>query len=717
MSAGAAPAARAGAAPEALAPEELAELRGTVAGALRAVWERPQTAGEPDAGDARLAAAWQVAVRQGWTELGAAGALDALLAVTAELGRLACPLPLADAHLAAELFAEHDDVVAAIGEGAVRPVVVPAVSGTVRFVDGAGAATHLLLLPEGAGEAVLAPVTGVRPTPGTPVPAWADVDWTADGAVRAPVDAAAAERAQVLLRLALATRAFGAAARAAELALEHASLRHQFGRPIASFQAVSHRCVDGAIDLAAFDALRTEATRLALAGDAGWLLATELAVAHAVEAAPRVQFGAHHTLAATGYFEEHEAPWLFRRVHADVTRVALFVPAAGEPADLLLETGARLPTPYLGEAAEAARAEVRAFLAKSVPPGLTGEDPALVELLADARYLAPGLPVEHGGRGAGAAEQVAIGEELTYAGLAPEARVAAGMLGPTIDRLGTPAQRAQLLPLISRGRMPFYLGYSEPETGSDLAHLRTTAVRDGDDWVVTGQKMWGTGAHLAEWTWLAARTDPAARAHAGITVFCFPTGLPGWSLQQHRSLAGGVSCTTFFDEVRVPDSARIGETNQGWRVLTEALAHERIVIASGTAALLRLFEDLVDALRADPDRAGPRGSAARATLTSLAVRLQAARALVATSARDALGDGGSVATAPMAKIVGSELEEEFGEAVLRLLGPAAALADGPNAGSPETFETALRYSIMSVVAGGTNDIQRNLVARALGLPR
>ncbi|OMQ14061.1 hypothetical protein A7K94_0219300, partial [Modestobacter sp. VKM Ac-2676] len=89
----------------------------------------------------------------------------------------------------------------------------------------------------------------------------------------------------------------------------------------------------------------------------------------------------------------------------------------------------------------------------------------------------------------------------------------------------------------------------------------------------------------------------------------------------------------------------------------------------------------------------------------------------ATSARDALGDGGGVATAPMAKIVGSELEEEFGEAVLRLLGPAAALAEGPNAGSPETFDSALRYSIMSVVAGGTNDIQRNLVARALGLPR
>ncbi|MGY1841971.1 acyl-CoA dehydrogenase family protein [Modestobacter sp. SYSU DS0875] len=704
----------------ALTPEELAELRSTVAGALRAVWADPRSAGEPDAGDARLAAVWQVAVRQGWTDLGPAGALDALLALTAELGRLACPLPLADAYLATELLADRTDLATGIAEGVVRPVVVPAeeaAAGTVRFVDGAGAATHLLLLPAGDGEVVLAPVTGVRPTPGTPVPAWAEVDWTADGAVRVPVDVASAERARVVLRLALATRAFGAAGRAAELALEHASLRHQFGRAIGSFQAVAHRCVNGAIDLAAFDALGAEATRLALTGDDGWLLAAELAVASAVEAAPRVQLGAHHTLAATGYFEEHEAPWLFRRVHADVTRLALFAPAAGEPGDLLLETGARLPTPYLGEAAEAARAEVRAFIAEHVPAGVTGEDPALVELLADARYLAPGLDREHGGRGAGPAEQVAIGEELTHAGLAPEARVAAGMLAPTIARLGTPEQRAQLLPLISRGRMPFYLGYSEPETGSDLAHLRTTAVRDGDDWVVTGQKMWGTGAHLAEWTWLAARTEPAVPAHQGITVFCFPTGLPGWSVQQHRSLAGGVSCTTFFDEVRVSDSARIGGTNQGWRVLTEALAHERIVIASGAAALLRLFEDLVDVLRADPGRAGPRGSAARATLTSLATRLQAARALVATSARDALGDGGGVATAPMAKIVGSELEEEFGEAVLRLLGPAAALADGPNAGSPETFESALRYSIMSVVAGGTNDIQRNLVARALGLPR
>ncbi|MGY1636581.1 acyl-CoA dehydrogenase family protein [Geodermatophilus sp. SYSU D00742] len=700
----------------ALAVEELADLRATVAGALQRAWDAPQAAGRPDAGDAALRAAWDVAVRQGWTELGGEGALDALLALTGELGRLACPLPLADVYVATRLLGA--DLAADVAEGRVRPVVAAAESatGTVRFVEAATAATHVLLVPAADGEARLVPIAAVRPTEGTPAPAWSDVD-LAPGGVAVPVTAAEAEAARTVLRLALAARAYGAAGRSAELALAHAGLRHQFGRPIGAFQAVSHRCVDGAIDAAAFAALAEEAVRLGLAGDPTWVLAAELAVAHATATAARVQFGAHHTLAAVGYFEEHEAPWLFRRVHADVARLAALPAVGGEPADVLLASGAGLPPLDLGEQAEAARAEVRAFIAERVPDGLTGEDPALLDLLGDAGYLAPGLPREFGGRAAGPAEQVAIGEELTYAGLARGARVAAAMLGPSIAAHGTPEQKQRFLPLISRGRMPFYLGYSEPETGSDLAHLRTTARRDGGDWVVDGQKMWGTGAHRAEWVWLAARTDPEARAHAGITVFCFPVGLPGWSIQEHRSLGGEISCTTFLDEVRVPDSARVGEPGAGWRVLTEALAHERIHIASGTARLLRLFDDLLGVLRADPAVAGERGSAARATLTGLAVRLQAARALVASSTRRALGAGSDPAAAAMAKIIGSELEEDFGEAVLGLLGPAAALADGPNAGAPQTFEESLRLSIMMVVSGGTNDIQRNLVARALGLPR
>ncbi|MGK5114834.1 acyl-CoA dehydrogenase family protein [Geodermatophilus sp. CPCC 205506] len=702
----------------ALAAEELADLRATVSGALAPAWDAPQTAGRPEAGDTALRAAWEVAVRQGWTELGGEGALDALIAVTGELGRLACPLPLADAYVATRLLG--GELAESVAEGRIRPVVAAAESvsgGTVRFVEAAGAATHVLLLPAGDGEIRLAPVAAVRSTAGTPAPAWSDVDVTLEGAATVPVTAGDAGAARTVLRLALAARAYGAAARSADMALEHANLRHQFGRPIGAFQAVSHRCVNGAIDVAAFAALAEEAVRLGVDGDPAWVLAAELAVAHAAATAARVQFGAHHTLAAVGYFEEHAAPWLFRRVHADVTRLAALPAASGEPADLLLEPGAGLPPLDLGEQAEAARAEVRAFVAERVPAGLTGEDPALLDLLADAGYLAPGLPAEYGGRGADPAEQVAIGEELTYAGLARQSRVAAGMLGPSIAAHGSPEQRAQFLPLISRGRMPFYLGYSEPEIGSDLAHLRTGARRDGEDWVVNGQKMWGTGAHTAEWIWLAARTDPEARAHAGITVFCFPVGLPGWSIQEHRSLGGEISCSSFFDDVRVPDSARIGEPGAGWRVLTEALAHERIHIASGTARLLRLFDDLLGVLRADPAATGERGSAARATLTGLAVRLQAARALVASSTRRALQAGSDPSAAAMAKIIGSELEEDLGVAVLQLLGPAAALADGPNAGAPQTFEESLRLSIMMVVSGGTNDIQRNLVARALGLPR
>jgi alkylation response protein AidB-like acyl-CoA dehydrogenase len=231
--------------------------------------------------------------------------------------------------------------------------------------------------------------------------------------------------------------------------------------------------------------------------------------------------------------------------------------------------------------------------------------------------------------------------------------------------------------------------------------------------------MWGTGADRADYVWLAARTDPdASPRHAGITVFLAPVGGPGWELQAHRSLSGEVSCTTFFDGMRIPDSCRVGPVNGGWKVVVDALASERVLMAGIAASLLRQLDDLVDELRAFPDLAGPPGSAGRRTLQEIAVRLQATRALGIAGIRATARGAGARLEAPMAKVLSGELAEDFGEAALQLLGPEAALSgDVPGVPGGGAFEYGLRWSINNVVGGGTGDIQRNLIARALGLPR
>jgi alkylation response protein AidB-like acyl-CoA dehydrogenase len=666
---------------------EVADFRAALHGDLGRLWPSPRVASEPDAGGARLGAVWDAAVAQGWTALGRLGALDAALEATAELGRCACPLPLMDAYVAARLCPELDE--------SIRPVVAV---DPARVVEATEVATHVLLLPrERGGAARLCTVAERTATPGLARPAWAAV--TPGPQVDAvPVDAAAVEEAKILLRLGLAVRAMAAAEATHRLAVEHAKTRHAFGKPIGAFQAVSHRCANCEIDVAAARGLIEEAVRLHAAGAAAWPLASELAVAHAARAARRVQLGAHHTLAAIGFFEEHEGPWLFRRVHADVLRLAELPISAGEPADVLLEQGVSLPPLELGEAAERFRSELAAFL----EGGETSD-----RSLAAAGYL----EMAYGGRDASVEEQMVLHEELRYRGVEPNLLAAASLIGGAIVRHGTEEQKERFLPLIAAGRLPFYLAYSESSIGSDLAGLRTRAVRDGDDWVIDGQKLWGTNAHRAEWCWLAARTGPDAEVpHRGITVFLFSVPRPGWQLQQHTSLADEISCTTFFDGVRVSDADRVGEVNGGWTVITDALASERMVMGGVTAHVHRQLDELLAQLRRDPERSGPRGSAARSRLTELAARLQAARILVNHSLRATSAGEGSRLEAPMAKIVGSEVQEDLCEAALDLLGPQATLAGS-------TFELGLRLSIKSVVGGGTNDIQRNLIARSLGLPR
>lgn len=674
---------------------------------------------------------WRSAAAQGWFELGTADAPDAALAAVRALGRVACPLPVLDGFVAARLLPDPAGVesgevrvlVALTGAGAVehRAAEHPAAEhpaagepAVVEHAEAAEAATHVLLLPPGGGTAVLREIAGTEPQPGLAVPSWSRVRL---GAVTttADIDTARADEAVLLLRLGLAARASAAARRAHEMAVEHARTRHQFGRPIGSFGAVAQRTASCQIDVAAAELLLAQARRRWGAGApdrASWV---EIAVEHVRDTAPRVQLGAQHTLAAVGYFEEHEAPWLFRRVHADLTRLREFPRSAGELADVLVETGASLPPFDAGPVGEAFRAEVRALFAgcAHTSSGSTRLDRDVVRAVADRGWLGFAWPEEYGGRDASLAEQVVLQEEAAYSGAPVTTALASVMLlGNSILRHGSPEQRERFLPLIRRGELEFCLGYSEPEAGSDLASLRTRAVRDGDHWVINGQKLWTTGGHTANWVWLATRTDPDARPrHAGITVFLVPMDTPGITVQEHRALSGEISCTVFYDDVRVPDAARVGEVGGGWTVITDALAGERITMGNIAATLHRRLDDLLAVVRADVEgTVGPRGSARRARLGRVAVAIQATRALVSAAIDATAQGGGARLEAPMAGVLGGETAEEFGEAALEILGPAAALETAP-------FEYALRLSVMYVVGGGTNDVQRGLIARGLGLPR
>jgi alkylation response protein AidB-like acyl-CoA dehydrogenase len=704
-----------------MTPDETADFAASVAGVTARHWARAADAGQPDASGPALAALWSAGADQGWFGLGSDDALGAALAGVRALGRVACPLPVIDAFVATRILRGEEKIAGQIAAGELR-VLVALANGDddeARYLDAGPAATHVLTLPRGPGRtAFLRPVTACLPLPGIAAPDWSALA-LGPAEAQAEVTAAAAAAGTALLRLGLAARALAAAERAHEMAVEHARNRRQFGAVIGSFGAVQQRVAAGQIDVSAGRQLLDRAAAAYAGGRADWPLQAQIAVEFIARAARRVQLGAHHTLAAAGYFEEHDAPWLFRRVHADVTRLAALPPAAGTVADVLVETPAGLPAFDLGPVGESFRDEVRAFLTAHLGPDGRFDPATLVPAMAQRGWFGFGWPPAAGGRGASLAEQVALQEEATYARAPVRTQLSAVMLlGNSVLRHGTPAQQAAFLPLIRSGALHFCLGYSEPEAGSDLASLKTRAERSGDGWVINGQKLWTTDGHRASHVWLATRTDPGASPrHGGITVFLVPMDTPGITVQQHRALSGEISCTVFYDDVRVPDAARVGEVNGGWKVITDALAGERVVMGGIAASMLRQLDDLLAWVRADPvARVGPRGSAAREQLGELAVTLQANRALVAAAIAATATGGGARLEAPMAGVLGGELAETFGETLLDILGPPGALA-GPGVPGGGEFEYGLRLSIMYVVGGGTNDIQRGLIARGLGLPR
>jgi alkylation response protein AidB-like acyl-CoA dehydrogenase len=392
-----------------------------------------------------------------------------------------------------------------------------------------------------------------------------------------------------------------------------------------------------------------------------------------------------------------------------------------------------LPQQDLGSGAEAFRKEVRAWLEKNWTPERRaaharkpfrerGWDPEFSRLLGRAGWIGLGWPKEHGGRGCGPAEQLAFIQEMANAGAPGHAHnCGESIVAHALFAHGSPAQQAEWLPAIRGGERFFALGYSEPEAGSDLASLRTRAVRDGDDWIINGQKLWSTGGDKAEYVWLAVRTDAEAKKHAGISVFMVNLRSPGVTIRPSLALYGKTFSAVFYDNVRVPASAMVGAVNDGWKVITDALAAERVMIGGSRMALIeRAFDHLTDYVKTATVGGRPlrHDPVVRDRIGALAAEIEVARQFLMRNAARVEQGHVPIHEAAMSKVFSSELQERLGQAALDILGSGGLLGEDVALAPVPEMEQVLRHSIMGMIGGGTNEIQRSLIAiRGLGLPR
>lgn len=326
-------------------------------------------------------------------------------------------------------------------------------------------------------------------------------------------------------------------------------------------------------------------------------------------------------------------------------------------------------------------------------------------------------PTEYGGEAKSPWFQYILFAELHSAGV-PYSLGTAGMIGPAIMTFGTEDQKTKFLPGIWSGEMRCALGYSEPNAGSDLASLRTRAVRDGDDWVINGQKLWTSGAHVSTHVWLAARTNPEAPKHAGISMFIVPLDGPGVTIRPVHTYAGWRTNEVFFDDVRVGGDALIGKEDRGWYIAANALDHERVSIG-GYAELARSYEILLAHLREHRPEllAEPQ---VRVRLAELMVELHTVRALTLTNASIIARGETPTMQASMVKVASSEFRYHLGSAAMDLLGRYGPLssASGELAPAEGRFDNLYRRSPILRFGGGANELQRSIIAqRGLGLPR
>ena len=669
-------------------------------------------AAEPLGFDATL---WQGVVELGLVDAAATGdASLADLAVVAELwgGRLA-PAPFIEAVVAARALGAEQS-------GITTLAVRPAVDGIATFVPAGAIADRVLALD---GDRLVVAAGKGHALADLGAMALADVDLTSATVVASGPDAVARyDRALDEWRALTAVALAGLARAALDLGVQYVKDRKQFDVPIGSFQSVQHRLADlhAAVDGAAL--LAAEATAAFGRGDDDASALAAMAFANAGAVAEDAAGASLHYHGGYGFMLEYDVQLYVRRAKA--WRLVL-----GDPRQQLQLVAARRFGPdavplvrRLDASTEAFRAEVRAFIDEHVTNDIierahdtgTMHDWELHRAIAERGYLSAGWPVEVGGQGRSAVEMTTLMQEMYGAGAPVDGMGIAGMVAATLALCGNDEQRSQILPRILAGEVMTCLGYSEPDAGSDVAAVQTRAARDGDEWVINGQKMFTTMAHEAHYVFLLTRTDPAKPKHKGLTMFLVPLDRPGIEVAPVHTLGGERTNITFYTDVRVPDSCRVGDVDAGWSVMHAALVYERNSANWGEP------NHLVEAVaRWAVDTGAFADPLVRDRLAHHCIQTEVARLLVYRSAEVAAAGGMPLVEGSMAKLFNTEAFTRAASDLLDVVGAAGLLrageADAPLRG---LVEHAFRHSTVTTIYGGSSEVQRGIIAeRGLGLPR
>ncbi|GGU40151.1 acyl-CoA dehydrogenase [Nocardioides albus] len=533
------------------------------------------------------------------------------------------------------------------------------------------------------------------------------------------LDEGAYEALTGLATAGLAVTCAGVLAGARDLTAAYVSGRRQFGRALAEFQAVALQMAD------VYVASRT----LDLAADN-----VVDAIAHRRPAAD--------DLAVAAYWASQVAPSAFRTCHhlhggmgVDVTYPLLAFTTWGTDIAHRLDTPAtavpveaeEAKNHELTEAQRSLKAEVRRYfagLSHDGEPGDPGPEGSwdrhgptyqkLIKQLGDDGWMGVGWPKEFGGHGLGEVEQTIFANEAQYADVHLPA-VTLQTVGPTLIRYGTEKQKAMFLNRILAGEVHFAIGYSEPEAGTDLASLRTTAKRDGDHYVVNGQKLWTTGGHAADYIWLAVRTDPDAAKHKGISILIVDTTDPGFSWTPIITADGSHHVNaTYFNDVRVPADMLVGEENKGWKLITTQLNHERVML--GPAGRIEGLRDRV--LRWATAQGVAESPDVRALMGETTAVFRVNELLNWAVAKAAEAGEIEVADASSSKVFAADQVQHLLADLITLVHRHGDPGDPATKSLLDYLDAQAKRNLVLTFGGGVQEVQRELIAMfGLGMPR
>jgi alkylation response protein AidB-like acyl-CoA dehydrogenase len=654
-------------------------------------------------------------------DLGGSGfGLAETLVVAEQMGRYLAPGPFVPTVITSAVLAAAgpDDLQKRLLPGLADGTVVgaAALGGEVTYADGAatgqagvvisGHLADVLLVP--AGDDVLVvekPAGGVH----AEVPANLDPSRRAARVRLAAAPATVLPGARGLLtdvaRAVLAAEAAGIAAETTEQAAEYAKIRQQFGRPIATFQAVKHHCANMLVAAELATAAGWDAGRAGL--DGGDQLSYTAAIA-AVLASPAAVGNANLNIqvhGGIGFTWEHDAHLYLRRAAA-IAAVLDTEQAAIEVTDLVRRGVRRAAAIDLPPEAESIRDAIGPDVARL--RDLTGD--ARKQALIESGYAMPHWP-KPWGRDAGAVEQLVIEQEFAAAGIKRPSLGITSWIILTLIQHASPEQVARWVrPALSQDLIWCQL-FSEPGAGSDAAGIRTRATRAEGGWLINGQKVWTSGAHVSDFGLATVRTNPDAPKHEGITTMVIDMHAPGVSVRPLKMPNGNSEFNEiFFDDVFVPDADVVGPIDGGWTVARATLGNESVSIGGGDGGMTMPIKAFIAPLDAHPERlAGGAGRVGRHMARTQAMGVLNQRAAYRAVAGSGPGPEGNIT-----KLLLSEIGHETAAIMAELAGPDAAFLDGPGAMGAALM---LMNRAMSI-AGGTSEIKRNQIAeRILGLPR